>query len=263
MKWIVLFVLLVLALSPAPAAITVSIPALTGGPGDTVDIPVMTTLLPDSSVLACQFTVLYSSSVITMISVITDGTLANAAGWSVSANFSGDSVAVGGFGAGFMNGQGPIIKIRCRIRGGVGSTTSLTLRRFTFNAGSPAVSVTNGGLSILTAVGQEAGGRPLTTSLRQNFPNPFNPATVIPYTLGDGGGHVRLSVISPLGQEMRVLVDQYQEAGEYRTNFDAAGLASGIYFYRLRVRPSIGMLWPGVRGGAGEYTETRRLTLVR
>ena len=88
---------------------------------------------------------------------------------------------------------------------------------------------------------------PGTYALRQNFPNPFNPSTVIPYTLGSGA-HVRLSVVSPLGQEMRVLVDRYQEAGEYHITFDAGGLATGMYFYRLR---------------AGEYTETRRLMLVR
>jgi hypothetical protein len=99
--------------------------------------------------------------------------------------------------------------------------------------------------SIWTGVGEAP--VPGSFALRQNFPNPFNPSTVIPYALGSGA-HVRLSVISPLGQEMRVLVDQYQEVGEYRVQFDANGLASGMYFYRLR---------------AGQYTETRRLMLVR
>jgi hypothetical protein len=98
---------------------------------------------------------------------------------------------------------------------------------------------------VLTDVGEER--LPGSFALRQNFPNPFNPSTVIPYVLGTGV-HVRLSVISSLGQEMRVLVDQYQEAGEYRLTFDASGLASGMYFYRLR---------------AGEFTHTMRLMLVR
>jgi hypothetical protein len=109
------------------------------------------------------------------------------------------------------------------------------------------------GISALSALkgsgGTGVGGtsRPGSFALDQNYPNPFNPSTVIPYALGSGA-HVRLSVISPLGQEMRVLVDQYQEVGEYRVQFDATGLASGMYFYRLR---------------AGQYTETRRLMLVR
>ncbi|MBK7259359.1 MAG: hypothetical protein IPI01_16455 [Ignavibacteriae bacterium] len=61
-----------------------------------------------------------------------------------------------------------------------------------------------------TGVGETS--RPGSFALDQNYPNPFNPSTVIPYALG-ARAHVRLSVISPLGQEMRVLVDQYQEAG--------------------------------------------------
>ena len=99
--------------------------------------------------------------------------------------------------------------------------------------------------TIFTDVGETRA--PGAFALRQNFPNPFNPTTMVPYVLGRAT-HVRLSVISPLGQEMRVLVDQYQEAGEYHISFDAGGLASGMYFYRLR---------------AGEYTETRRMMLVR
>jgi hypothetical protein len=97
----------------------------------------------------------------------------------------------------------------------------------------------------LTGVGSPEA--PLTFNLHQNYPNPFNPSTTISYTLGQGS-LVELTVLTPLGQTVRVFVQQHQEPGEYRVNFDAAGLASGVYFYRLK---------------AGEFVQIKRLTLIR
>ncbi len=247
MKWLTILVLVALPLSAARATIEVSVPTLTCAPGDTIDIPVHTTSIPDSTVLSCQFTLRYSASVVTVLSIVTEGTLVGTSGWSANANISADSLTVGAFGAQFMTDEGAIVILRCRIRGGTGSSTLLTLRRFTFNAGTPAVTMMNGGLNIITGLGSDVSNRAVVSSLHQNFPNPFNPSTVIPYALGSRT-NVHLSIISPLGQEMRVLVDQYQDAGEYRATFDAAGLASGVYFYRLT---------------AGQFTQTRKLTLVR
>jgi glucose/arabinose dehydrogenase len=69
--------------------------------------------------------------------------------------------------------------------------------------------------------------------LQQNFPNPFNPATSITYTVPDAG-RVRLAVYNLLGQEVALLVDAVQPAGTYTTQFENANLPSGIYFYRLQ-----------------------------
>ena len=68
----------------------------------------------------------------------------------------------------------------------------------------------------------------------QNYPNPFNPATKITYTL-KSSSTVRLSVYNILGREAAVLVNNERKpAGEYEVSFNAAGFASGIYFYRLQ-----------------------------
>jgi hypothetical protein len=73
---------------------------------------------------------------------------------------------------------------------------------------------------------------PRTYKLEQNFPNPFNPSTEIQFQL-DRTAHVSLIVYNILGQKVSTLVNQEEQAGVYRVMFDASGLSSGVYFYRL------------------------------
>lgn len=70
------------------------------------------------------------------------------------------------------------------------------------------------------------------SKLFQNYPNPFNPSTTISYSLRQGG-FVTLKVYNNFGQEVKSLVHEFQNAGEYRVNFDASHFASGIYLYKL------------------------------
>lgn len=76
--------------------------------------------------------------------------------------------------------------------------------------------------------------QPLAYQL-DNFPNPFNPATQIRYTL-PRAEKVKLEVFNLIGQQVATLVDEYQEAGRHVVEFDArqARLASGVYLYRLQ-----------------------------
>jgi hypothetical protein len=68
--------------------------------------------------------------------------------------------------------------------------------------------------------------------LSQNHPNPFHKKTLITYCLPDEG-HTHLEVFSASGQSIRILVDEYQEAGNHQVTFHAAGLPGGLYFYRI------------------------------
>jgi hypothetical protein len=69
--------------------------------------------------------------------------------------------------------------------------------------------------------------------LEQNYPNPFNPTTRIRYQVA-GRERVTLKIYNMLGQEVATLVNADMLPGSYETTFDAAGLASGMYVYRLQ-----------------------------
>lgn len=73
---------------------------------------------------------------------------------------------------------------------------------------------------------------PLSFELAQNYPNPFNPSTKISWQ-SPVGSRQTLKVYDVLGNEIVTLVDEYRDAGSYEVSFDATGLASGVYVYRL------------------------------
>ncbi len=67
----------------------------------------------------------------------------------------------------------------------------------------------------------------------KNYPNPFNPTTTISYNLKENAS-VKLTVYDRLGREVKVLVDENQNAGTHTVEFNASNLPSGIYFYRIK-----------------------------
>jgi mono/diheme cytochrome c family protein len=73
---------------------------------------------------------------------------------------------------------------------------------------------------------------PDRTVLLQNYPNPFNPSTVIGWRLAVGG-RTRITVHDITGREVARLVDAVYPAGPHQVTFDASGLPSGVYLYRL------------------------------
>ncbi len=84
--------------------------------------------------------------------------------------------------------------------------------------------------------------------LSQNYPNPFNAQTTISYSMPKPG-FVSLKIIDILGREVLSLVNEFQEMGSYSVNLDASELASGTYFYRLRIGNS--------------FVETKKLLLIK
>lgn len=79
---------------------------------------------------------------------------------------------------------------------------------------------------------------PSVLSLRQNFPNPFNPSTKITFSLPTYS-EVSLKIYNILGQEIATLVEGQMPAGEYEYEWSSLTAASGIYFYRLRYQDQV------------------------
>ena len=73
---------------------------------------------------------------------------------------------------------------------------------------------------------------PLEYTLEQNYPNPFNPNTTINYSIPEDG-FVKLAVYNLLGEEVATLVNSFQKADRYDVSFNASGLSSGVYLYKI------------------------------
>jgi hypothetical protein len=100
-------------------------------------------------------------------------------------------------------------------------------------------------VDILTSVSGKS--LPIAYSLGQNYPNPFNPTTLIEYSLPTAG-QVSLAIYDVLGREVATLVNERQESGYYETEWDATGVSSGVYFYRIQ---------------AGDYADMKKLVLMK
>ncbi len=83
--------------------------------------------------------------------------------------------------------------------------------------------------------------------LYTNYPNPFNPSTILTFDLVEAG-HVKLSVYDVLGRQVELLVDESMPAGRHSVVFDAAGLPSGLYLYRIE---------------AGAFSDMRKMVLMK
>lgn len=116
----------------------------------------------------------------------------------------------------------------------------ITKMDFSLKAGSPGKGAATDGRDLGYIAGGLTSVEPMTDlplpgefRLSQNFPNPFNPSTVIEFSVPKSGQY-SIAVYNMLGQEVARVFDQSVTTGTYRTYFDAAGLASGVYVYTLR-----------------------------
>jgi hypothetical protein len=119
------------------------------------------------------------------------------------------------------------------------------LRQFRLVVGSKSyVNANNAGVDLY----------PKTMVLSANYPNPFNPETVIRYTIPDLAerSHVTLTIYNLLGQAVAQLVDADQQTGYYEVNFNGRALGSGVYFYRIEVL-----------SGERRFTDVKKMVLLK
>lgn len=122
-------------------------------------------------------------------------------------------------------------KVRARNEHGTGSWSETR----TFNTG------------LSTSINDENKELPSEPGLSQNYPNPFNPSTQISYKL-PRSTYVQLKVYNLLGEEVSSLENSQKRAGTHSVTFDATGLSSGIYYYRLQT---------------SDFLEVKSMTLIK
>lgn len=90
----------------------------------------------------------------------------------------------------------------------------------------------DGSTVLISEIKVELSNQPSLFALEQNYPNPFNPETRISYNLANAD-NVKLVILNVLGQQVSILVNEKQDAGAHQIIFNASGLASGIYYYKI------------------------------
>ena len=99
----------------------------------------------------------------------------------------------------------------------------------------------------LTGAGNISAGNVKEYKLNQNYPNPFNPSTQLEFGISKLG-FVSLRIYDILGKEVATIVNEKLSPGIYKYEFNGSNLSSGIYFYTIK---------------AGDFTETKKMTLIR
>ncbi len=95
--------------------------------------------------------------------------------------------------------------------------------------------------------GRDGENIPSEFKLFQNYPNPFNPATNIKFDIPKDAD-VKIAVYDMLGREVQIVADEFKQAGSYEIKFDASGLSSGTYFYKII---------------AGSFTDIKKMVLIK
>ncbi len=107
----------------------------------------------------------------------------------------------------------------------------------------------------VTGVSNNLGIYPEEFSLEQNYPNPFNPQTTITFNTANLS-YIKLAVYDVQGSEVAVLADNLFHRGRYSVNFDAAGLASGVYIYRIFAADALNT-------SKNVFTDTKKMVMIK
>ena len=99
----------------------------------------------------------------------------------------------------------------------------------------------------IVSVDDELASQPDDYNLYQNYPNPFNPTTTIRYSVIQPD-IVQIKIYDILGREVKTLINELKQAGTYEFQFDASGLASGIYLYKIE---------------SGSFIQTKKMILLK
>ena len=149
---------------------------------------------------------------------------------------------------GLVSDSGTLCEIRFVSKPVSGTTTVRFQQAKLFTetkAEMPITKLQNAQITITSVRDREQ--LPTSFSLKQNYPNPFNPSTKIEYSIPKMN-LVTIKIYDILGRKIATLVDERKQPGEYNVTWNAEGVPSGVYFYRIV---------------AGEFVETKKMVVVK
>ncbi len=138
------------------------------------------------------------------------------------------------------------LKVGYAVRQKLGGLMIWELSQDVYNGTQPLLEAMGNTLRKLTAVAE----KPIEVSsyrLYDNYPNPFNPSTVITYQIASAG-RVTLKIYDVLGREVATLAEGQKAPGKYDVRFDAGNLSSGVYLYALT---------------AGSFSQMKKMLLIK
>ena len=234
------------------AQLKFSIPSLTVKPGDSLSIPIeMAGVSPDSSIFSIQFEITYDPVIITADSVIFDTTSPIISEWQKDFNLTDGKISIALAGTDFVPTDIVIASLTFIVSefAITGDSSVLHFENLYVNEGIPTVSGQDGMINIVILGVNERldSSIPKSPSLKQNFPNPFNPMTTIEFSV-PRSGDVSLIIYNVNGGQIERLVNGDMPAGKFTVVWNATEFASGIYFYRLQV---------------GDFVQTRKMLLLK
>jgi hypothetical protein len=208
-------------------------------PGELFDLPIR--VADAVSLGAITLNLGYNSALLEVVEVnAVEGALTNANSSNIAMAWSNISPMV-------LNNNDAIVTLRLKALGEITSSDVL----FSIETGTEFADPNANVLEDVTLKSFGISTDPVATEyfLSYNRPNPFSTTTQIEYTLPESG-KVRLSVVDLLGQEIAVLVNQTQSAGSYTVQYSAAGMAPGVYIYKITVE-----------GESRDFVDTRRMVI--
>ena len=213
--------------------------------------------LYDNQIFSADIQMTYNASVLQFLDASTEGTVAS--GWGnpvVNQTESGHlTMAMAGVQA--LQSTGPLVLMTFRVIGTLGDTCTVGWEQCILNEGTPPAFTRN----CTIEVGQSSSADPEISmlpdhyTLGQNTPNPFNPYTLIHFSIPENAGlcPVKLEIFDIMSRRVKMLMNQKQKPGHYTVHWNGQNdqgmpMTSGVYFYRLQ---------------AGAFVQTRKMMFLK
>ncbi len=227
-----------------PAAGGLHLQAIQSLPGDTISFPV--TLTGAANIFSIESTVMYDTAKLEYNSAVWNPAFSNFKTDQRNSNGKIYLAAASAEQFSAVSDFAPAI-LRFRLKPAFlpGSTSTLEVKNFRLNENINMPDAGSALLTVLTSLDDVT--LPKEFRVHQNFPNPFNPSTQIRFEL-PAEEHVTLEVFDILGNKIRTLSHGRQKAGSHTVQFDAAGLSSGFYVYRVI---------------AGSYSASKKMMILK